>query len=378
MNTHNELSQILSRHRDWLLSKEATGQRADLSGAVLDDRDLSGLNLSGAILRGASLRRANLVGTQLVHADLSDATLEGAIMRKTNLLLADFTGADLRNADLSSATPDTENKLGASRQGPRFKDADLRGANLTGCYCHASDFAGAVLEGASFSSADLEQANLSGNCLDNLDLSGANLKDADLRGSKLRGANLKVADLDHADLSCALLSNADVSGASLKSTNFNDTEVDGIKYDRKAHYRGIRVASCHGSARFRRAAQDQDFIEEYKEAHRLNYYLWLWVTDCGRSMTRVVLWSMGISLAFGLIYYCLGEDAFSYSFNETLPWSLYRAICFSLLTCTTLGYGDMAPKTPLASGLVTLESVIGYVMLGMLISILATKLARRS
>jgi len=53
-------------------------------------------------------------------------------------------------------------------------------------------------------------------------------------------------------------------------------------------------------------------------------------------------------------------------------------IYYSVVTFTTLGFGDISPKTPLATFLVMIEVVLGYIMLGGLISILSAKLARRS
>jgi hypothetical protein len=51
---------------------------------------------------------------------------------------------------------------------------------------------------------------------------------------------------------------------------------------------------------------------------------------------------------------------------------------YSVVTFTTLGFGDIKPVTEIAAMVVMLEVVLGYVMLGGLISILANKLARRA
>jgi hypothetical protein len=182
----------------------------------------------------------------------------------------------------------------------------------------------------------------------------------------------------HCNLQGATLSDADVSGACLKSANFADAKVDGIRFDRKTSFRGIRVASCYGSSRFRRYAQDQDYIEEFKDAHPFYYSVWLMLTDCGRSMTRVMLWSAGLALLFGLLFYALGENAFEISQRDSLGWSPFTMIYYSVVTFTTLGFGDITPRTPIAAVLVMVEVVTGYLMLGILISILATKVARRS
>jgi uncharacterized protein YjbI with pentapeptide repeats len=378
MDKNDELARILDEHARWLASAEQKGARADLSGAQLDAIDLSDVDLSGARLRGVSLNGANLQRVQLTHADLVDASLQRADLSGANLLLADFTGADLNCANLRGTTSTSDKELGHVRRGPKFCEAILRGAQMQDCYCAMSDFSGSQLADVNLTGANLEGAKLSNNDLAGAGLRGANLATADLTNSDLSGADLREARLVNTDFAGADLSGADVSSADLQGANFADARAEGIRYDRKATYRGIRVASCYGSSRFRRFAQDQEYIEEFKEAYGLAYWIWLVLTDCGRSMVRVVLWSAGLTLLFALIYNGLGEQAFAVSNKATLGWSFFTAVYYSVVTFTTLGFGDITPLTPLSAIVVMIEVVVGYVMLGILISILATKVARRS
>ncbi|MEH6579116.1 MAG: pentapeptide repeat-containing protein [Amphritea sp.] len=378
MNKQEELQLILTAHRLWLETDKEQGNRAELSGAMLDGVDLSGALLAGANLCGASLKGADLSSAQLVHADLSGACLSHANLREADLLLANFSGASLCAADLSGATPFRENPYVNTRRGPKFKEADLTDACLFRTYCFGSDFSGARMSGTNFSQAYLAKSKLKGADLAGNNLSGAVLANAVLAQTDLRQANLQDAMLMHTDLSGAKLSGANIRGANLEAANLADAQVEGIHYDRNGRYRGIRVASCYGSSRFRRFAQDQDFIEELKDAHRLYYYFWLILTDCGRSLLRVVIWSAVLAILFGVAFYSLGEDAFAITNKDSLSWSLFTMIYYSLVTFTTLGFGDITPRTPPAAILVMVEVVTGYMMLGMLISILAAKVARRS
>lgn len=378
MGKSDELAHILKQHRRWLESGKSSGQRADLSGANLDGINLAGADLSGAVLAGASLCGADFSNALLIHADFSEANLRRANFANANLILADFTGADLNEANLSHTTSAESREHGHMSRGPRFRDADLQHANLQACYCYISDFSGAKLAGASCSGAALERANLSNNNLAGIDFSAATLLNADLSQSDLSGANLSGAELVHANLSDTTLSSANIARANLQAANFANAKVDGIRYDRKTRFKGIRVNSCYGSARFRRHAQDQDFIEELREAHPLFYTAWLVLTDCGRSMLLVVSWCLALAVIFGLIYFGLGENAFEIANKETLRWNVFTTIYYSVVTFTTLGFGDITPRTPIAAAAVMLEVVVGYMMLGILISILATKVARRS
>ena len=50
-----------------------------------------------------------------------------------------------------------------------------------------------------------------------------------------------------------------------------------------------------------------------------------------------------------------------------------RMLYFSAVTATTLGYGDIAPVTPLTRNLVTVQSIVGIVLIGMFLNALAQK-----
>ncbi|MHB9030154.1 MAG: pentapeptide repeat-containing protein, partial [Candidatus Latescibacterota bacterium] len=200
---------------------------------------------------------------------------------------------------------------------------------------------------------------------------------AELEETILNKADLRHANLKYTDLTNAHLAGANIKHANMQSANFEGTEVTNILYNRWARYQGIRVDTCYGSPLFKRFAQDQDFIEEFRGTwSRYPFYLlWLILADCGRSLLLWTFWSVSFALLFAFEFYNLGKDAFWVS---NLPWSFTTAIYYSVVTFTTLGFGDIVPKTIEAAGWVMAEVIIGYIMLGGLISIFATKIARRS
>lgn len=89
--------------------------RFDLTGAVLEDSDISGVLMINAVLDRANLDRANLSG-----ANLGGASLRGASLRQANLRGAELSDARLDGADLS----------GADLRGARLDACRLVGANL--------------------------------------------------------------------------------------------------------------------------------------------------------------------------------------------------------------------------------------------------------
>ncbi len=113
---------------DIVLDRYATGhrnfQRINLTRAIFNPTNLSGIDFGAAILDRAILTGCNLTGANLSGADLSGV----------NLTVADLTGADLRQANLRHT-----NLKGADLTGADLTGADLTGANLTG-----ADLTGAI------------------------------------------------------------------------------------------------------------------------------------------------------------------------------------------------------------------------------------------
>jgi hypothetical protein len=238
------------------------------------------------------------------------------------------------------------------------------------------------------SEANLSSADLSGANLSSADLSGAHLLLADLSGADLTLSDLSRASLFNADLTGADLSGADLSGAYLRAANLSDANVTAVRFSRSTfqeNFRGIRVATCYGSQQFKSFAQDQDFIEEFRarsRGHEFLFWAWWLFADCGRSFWRWALWAIVFAVIFALIYTGMGENHFA-AFptgpgGTKLPFDFLTLLYYSVVTMTTLGFGDITPVTRVASMVVMAEVVVGYIMLGGLISIMATKLARRA
>ncbi len=314
----------------------AGGGCIDLRGVRLIDADLSGLDLSGCDLSGADLSRADLTGTKLVRATLRDTVLYRATVTKTMLLNADLSGADLTECAGTSAV---------------FGSATLVGAVLFG-----ADLSGAVFTGACLADADLRTANLNQARLREADLSGADFSKADLRESDLRHSNVGGARFVDADLR---------SMRPRQMSGFSDADWIGAD---------IADVDFAGAYLVRRTIMDQNYLHEFRSYSRPNaaiYWVWRATSDCGRSFLRWGLWILALSVVFGALFQLVAVD---YGDHQTPLSSFY----FSIVTLTTLGYGDVLPASAPAQMLVLVEVVLGYLMLGGLLSIFANKMARRA
>lgn len=116
----------------WNAWRKACGEIPDLAGAKLARRDLSGYDLSKAILK-----HSLLVDAELRRCDLRGANLSGCIGRFATLSAcklqgADFPGADLRGASLRRAQLQGENLDGAILRFASLVEASVDGATLNG------------------------------------------------------------------------------------------------------------------------------------------------------------------------------------------------------------------------------------------------------
>ncbi len=311
------------------LDADLTG--ADLAGADLAGADLSGKDLTGADLSGADLTEARLVGTCLRDAVLVEAKLENA-----QLLGADLTGADLTNAAAFSVM---------------FGQSNLTDAVLF----HAT------LNDATFAHADL---------------TGADLRTANLEEARLREATLVRTDLSRAEMKGADLTRANVDHAIFRDTDLSRSRVKAVTGYSTADWIGIDIldADFAGAYMVRRTIMDQNYLYEFRHKNRLNSYiykLWSITSDCGRSFTRWAMWTTAIAALFAVAYSFVAID---YGDYETSLSPLY----YSVVTMTTLGYGDAIPASTAAQIVAMIQVVIGYVMLGGVLSIFATKMGRRA
>jgi uncharacterized protein YjbI with pentapeptide repeats len=315
---------------------ERPAERLSLANAWLVDADLSGLDLSGYDMRGADLSRADMQGCRLVGA-----RLDGATLFETRLEGAELVGASLVGAKLERCVAP---RVGFGRcdfTGASLFDADMKGASLTGATLAEVDARSVKLDGARIREA----------CLSGADFSGASLAGVDLASTRVAGATFRDVDL---------------RGAQLRSVT-GYTEADWVGVD-------FRDVCFNGAYLLRRFALDQNFLAEFRAESRLHaalYWAWWATSDCGRSFLRWGLWTVCLAVVFAGIYTQVELDPGS---HETAFTPLY----YSVVTLTTLGYGDVLPASGVAQLVAMAEVILGYVMLGGLLSIFANKMARRA
>jgi len=299
--------------------------------------------------------------TLLASADLSGVNFSGC-----NFSFFNLTNALLFKANLSEC---------------EFFEADLSGADATGANFDRSNMTEAKLFRTGLGHASFHETVLFLADLSEATLSGARFRDSDLRAANLTGARLRETVLENSDLTGAIIIGADlygaeVSGSEFRDTNLQDSHLRGIKGYDAASWIGvdIRQVNFAGAYRVRRLIVDQNYLDEFRHQtrfHEMLYYLWWLTSDCGRSIGRWALLIMAQILLFAGIYHFMEIDHGLYP----TPFS---TIYFSVVTMTTLGFGDVIPMSMSSQIVVSIQVLSGYIMLGGLLSILTNKLARRA
>ncbi|MGA8830275.1 MAG: pentapeptide repeat-containing protein [Desulfomonilaceae bacterium] len=277
-----------------------------------------------------------------------------------NLQYFDVHSEDVHKSCLQQQ--DKKGRLFVNLSRANLQNADFWEANFEGAKLWDTKLNDSVLFKANFQGADLGFANLQ-----NAKLQCANFQGADLMNANFEGANLQFANLEDAKLERVNLEQADVTGVVFSHCSL------------QRNYRGIRVTTSYGSQMFKSFAQDQDYIEEFRASGGMRGILfWLWwiFADCGRSFVRWGLWSLAFVALFGVIFYWMGDCHFIIDHLQSNR--LFSMIYYSVVTFTTLGFGDIKPASTEAATAVMVEVILGYLMLGGLVSIAANKLARRS
>ncbi len=299
-------------------------------------------------------------------ADLAGVDFSGKDLSGFDLSFADLTGAHFEGADLTGA-----NLHQACISGAEFLMAKLNDANLSNCKAENAGFAHADLSGA-----NLFSAALSGSCFTNAQLLGADFRAADLSGARLTGSNFEGANLTKASLRDADLSSSLVGKAHFEEADLRGASVKRMKGYQSASWLGTDIMNVDfcGAYAMRRFVADQNYLHEFRHHSRLNEFLfriWWLTSDCGRSLVRWSVFTAVLAVLFGAGYKLIGVP---FGDHETLLSPYY----FSVVTLTTLGFGDICPVTTAQQALVMLEVTTGYMMLGGLISIFANKMARRA
>jgi hypothetical protein len=286
--------------------------------------------------------------------------------------------------------------------GASFSDASLHGVDLSNAFLNRANLSDAALWGADLSDIDLRRADLS-----DVDFRRANLSDAYLSEASLTDANLREAAFYG-----AIFDGTQIDAATRFGGHYDDEMADGDprEYDRdepspwdKAAftYRQIerlsRDIALSDQSRWAYRSRKDVRRREYRRTSGLSKKVrWLkaegsrWLTNYGDGPWHVVGTSLVVMVLWAFLYPLVGgidvpptpED------TDTVVWEVFpkvvyslpdplaefaTSLYFSVVTFTTLGYGDLQPATGAAQALATIESFVGALLMALLVFVLGRR-----
>jgi len=278
----------------------------------------------------------------------------------------------------------------------------LQGADLIRAHLELVDLGKAHLERANLFCTNLSDANLYEANLKGVNLVMANLQSVSLQRANLQGAFIPLANLECADLIEVNLKNAHLAGtnlrgailreANLENANFEIAVADGgtliwkckinryLKNKCFTNFAGVGLGSCRIDPATKQLLEynirRMNWEEWYKKGYWWQHILkrivvwpfWL-ISDYGISTKRIIFTFLGLAFVFALLYRLFPDFVMVYG-NVGDIRGFWHALYFSVVTMTTLGFGDIAanPDSWLGQTLLMVQVILGYVLLGALVT----------
>ncbi len=275
---------------------------------------------------------------------------------------------------------------------------------------------GGMLQGICLKRANLKNVNLvipgssSGYDMRNADLYRANLEHAHLFNINLEGSSLMKANLQNANLHCAQLQDTNLLGTKLAGAKIDNIKIgshvqqeaiakkadkdnDLVKardfYEQSEEiYRNLRKAA-EGNGIYTLAGH---YARKELTMRRMQYDKWSQkrvvskavdlFCGYGESPINVIVFSLMLIFICAILFFLFGVQSsegiirisFDKSFFENLT-NFFSTIYFSVVTFTTLGYGDIQP-VGISRLVATIEAFIGSFALALYVVVFVQKTTR--
>ena len=313
-------------------------KKADFHNTNLTDANLRGVLLTGANLRNSRLIKAKLQKALLIKADLQKASLNYAYLQETNLIEADFKKAMMMKTSLQRAD---------------LMEADLSGAILIGANLRFASLVGTILNGASLVRANLREADFN---------EKTQLKNVNLYQSKLMGSTLKNAYQN-------------MDPIIIQERNKKYAIARDIYMNLKTYFNQEGMYDIAGEYYYREKLMETHCICSKRKYSRWLFNHFLNITaGFGEKPIRVLFWWIVIIMGFALIYFN-GQGLMISGENMVHAETFWECLYFSIVTFTTLGFGDIAPK-PGFRLFASVEALLGAILMAMFIYVFSRKMGR--
>ena len=250
--------------------------------------------------------------------------------------------------------------------GVDFSDADLRESTFSGATCCETDFEGANLERARFDDADLRDADLTMAAFDEVDFSDSRINGVTEFGEQVTYEARMREDADR-----------DAREDALETTIRTYRKLEELSQSNSLY--------AQASTYYRRAkdVRRQFNWREGNYPDALAAEASRWVAGYGSNPWRVIFTSLGVILVTAVLYPLFGglkettgAEAFYTIANpaDASPGRVatvaLQSLFFSVVTFTTLGYGNIEPTTIVGRYIAGIEALVGGLLMALLVAVL--------
>ncbi|ARU57331.1 MAG: pentapeptide repeat-containing protein [Pseudomonadales bacterium] len=291
-------------------------------------------------------------------------------------------GADKSLEDLA-ARLEARARTGNPMQKFALRRCQLPGINLVNAHSKS---------GFKLTHSDLYRADLRKGHFFNVDFSGSSLMKANLEGANLHCANLSDCNLLGVNLEKCKLENVTWGSELIQEKQARATRniAEKHEYYQQAEeiYRHLRKVT-ESEGLFEQAGtffQKEMVMRRYQmprySSQRIISRMVEIFCGYGEQPLRVILFSIIAIIFFAVLYLLTGITEsdhllrlnFDNSFQDNIS-QLLKCLYFSVVTFTTLGYGDLAP-TGWARGIAATEAFIGSFTLALFVVVFVKKMTR--
>jgi len=279
----------------------------------------------------------------------------------------DLRGAPLAGFDFRVTIQEDEN--GFSEDIAILSEIHLEGAILR--YCN---FQNGKIHNCYFEDADLSHAEFKGATINNCFFQETDCTGINFQAAKIINCNFVDASIKDMTLEGTVVDPKTNFGKILKSEKEGHYHFASIEYKQiKEVYKSSSLHSLADEYHYKEMVSKRKLTPLSNPNYWANYFFGDLLCKYGTSFTRVLIWSALLML--GCAFVLTGPNKLIYNGLPLLEASFLDAFYFSIVTFTTLGYGDLyaiGPMRFVAAG----EAFIGAALMALFTVIIARNIIR--
>jgi uncharacterized protein YjbI with pentapeptide repeats len=278
---------------------------------------------------------------------------------------------DLRGASLAGfdfRVPIQEDDEGFTEQVAIMSNIHFEGANLKHC-----NFEGGKIHSCNFEDSDLSHAEFKNSSLNDCAFQDADCTSLNLRGAKLINCNFSEASIKDIILDTTIVDQKTTFGRILKSEKDASFHFASIEYKQiKEMYKNSSLHSEADKYHYKEMVAKRKINKITNPLRWLNYFFGDLLCKYGTSFIRVLLWSALLIFTCAILLNV--NNSLHYQNQPTDP-SFLEALYFSIVTFTTLGYGDFH-AVGLMRFVAAMEAFVGAALMSLFTVIVARNIIR--